>query len=68
MVHCFCCVEMGTCCFAVAGMKLRSLKSRKWRELLLPWMSDPTEHPFGRAVVASWSEPDFCVAGGRTWM
>ena len=67
MVDCFCCAEVGTCCFAVAGMKLWSLKSRKWRELLLPWMSDPTVRPFGRSVVASWSEPDFGVVGALTW-
>ena len=30
-------------------------------------MSDPTVRPFGRSVVASWSELDFGVVGALTW-
>ena len=34
---------------------------------MLPWLNDPIVRPFGRSVVASWSELDCDAVGALTW-
>ena len=37
------------------------------REPVLPWLNYPMLCPFGRSVVASWSELDLDAVGALTW-